>query len=95
MNMNPTDNLPDALSVDLPEKAVGNRQSTMDCMAKAIRAFLLCNTLSIKELMNKADISERTAFRVVDCLLKERLVAREPGMEVRLRRVYRWNPDTP
>ena len=68
----------------------GNRQSTIDCMAKVVRALLVCERVTIKVLADKADISVDTARRAMAGLQKERLVKREILRNVAKEYVYVW-----
>lgn len=69
---------------------VGNRQSTIDCMAKVVRALLVCERVTIKVLADKADISEDTARRAVAGLQREGLVKREGLRNLAKEFVYAW-----
>ena len=66
------------------------RQSSLDCVAKALRVFLICESVTMKTLTLKADISERTAARVVGCLMRENLIKRVPELESQNRHVFAW-----
>ena len=55
---------------------MGNRQSTIDCMAKVVRAMLVCQQVTIKSLALKADISMDTARRAMAGLQREGLAKR-------------------
>ena len=68
----------------------GNRQSTIDCMAKVVRALLVCERVTIKVLADKADISEDTARRAVAGLQREGLVKREGLRNLAKEFVYAW-----
>ena len=69
---------------------VGNRQSTIDCMAKVVRAMLVCERVTIKVLAYKADISEDTARRVIAGLRREGLVMREDHRNPTKEFIYVW-----
>lgn len=69
---------------------VGNRQSTIDCMAKVVRALLVCERVTIKVLADKADISEDTARRAIAGLQREGLVKREVLRNLAKEFVYAW-----
>ena len=69
---------------------VGNRQSTIDCMAKVVRALLVCERVTIKVLADKADISEDTARRAIAGLQREGLVKREDLRNLAQEFVYVW-----
>lgn len=56
--------------------SMGNRQSTIDCMAKVVRAMLVCRQVTIKSLALKADVSMDTARRAMAGLLREGLARR-------------------
>lgn len=68
----------------------GNRQSTIDCMAKVVRALLVCGRVTIKTLADKADISEDTARRAIAGLRREGLVVRESLRNSSKEYVYVW-----
>ena len=68
----------------------GNRQSTIDCMAKVVRAMLVCGRVTIKVLADKADISEDTARRAIAGLRREGLVKREDLRNLAKEYVYVW-----
>ena len=69
---------------------VGNRQSTIDCMAKVVRAMLVCGQVTIKVLAYKADISEDTARRAIAGLRREGLVMREDRRNPSKEFTYVW-----
>ena len=69
---------------------VGNRQSTIDCMAKVVRAMLVCGQVTIKVLAHKADISEDTARRAIAGLQREGLVTREARRNPTKEFIYVW-----
>lgn len=69
---------------------VGNRQSTIDCMAKVVRALLVCGRVTIKVLADKADISEDTARRAIAGLQREGLIKREDLRNLAQEFVYVW-----
>lgn len=68
----------------------GNRQSTIDCMAKVVRALLVCGRVTMKVLADKADISEDTARRAIAGLQREGLVKREKQRSPSKEFVYTW-----
>ena len=68
----------------------GNRQSTIDCMAKVVRAMLVCGRVTIKVLAYKADISEDTARRAIAGLRREGLVTREDHRNPSKEFTYVW-----
>lgn len=70
---------------------MGNRQSTINCMSKVVRAFLVCNRVTIRTLADKADISVDTARRAVAGLQKEGLVIQDTSVPTSTREyVYLW-----
>ena len=70
---------------------MGNRQSTINCMAKVVRALLVCNHVTIQMLADKADISVDTARRAVAGLQKEGLVIQDTSVPTSTREyVYLW-----
>ena len=69
---------------------VGNRQSTIDCMAKVVRAMLVCEQVTIKVLAYKADISEDTARRAIAGLRREGLVIRKDRRNPSKEFTYVW-----
>ena len=68
----------------------GNRQRTIDCMAKVVRAMLVCGRVTIKVLAHKADISEDTARRAIAGLRREGLVTREDRRNPNKEFTYVW-----
>lgn len=56
--------------------SMGNRQSTIDCMAKIVRALMVCRQVTVRTLADKADVSVATVQRVLAGLKREGLVVR-------------------
>ena len=70
---------------------MANRQSTINCMSKVVRALLVCNHVTIRVLADKADISVDTARRAVAGLQKEGLVIQDTSVPTSTREyVYLW-----
>lgn len=70
---------------------MGNRQSTINCMSKVVRALLVCNRVTIRMLADKADVSVDTARRAVAGLQKEGLVIQDTSVPTSTREyVYLW-----
>ena len=69
---------------------VGNRQSTIDCMAKVVRALIVCKQVSIRTLADKADISVDTARRAMTGLLKEGLIKKTTLLGEKREYIYEW-----
>ena len=69
---------------------VGSRRSASYCMAKVVRALLVCARVTIKVLADKADISEDTARRAMAGLQREGLVKREALRNLAKEFVYAW-----
>lgn len=72
------------------DHSMGNRQSTIDCMAKVVRALLVCQQLTIRVLASKADISVAAARRAVAGLHREGLIKRDATPSPTREHVYVW-----